>query len=48
MKFERLNVQHQSRTLDPKRVVKNISNKTLTEDEERVLALGLNFAVAPK
>ena len=29
-------------------MVKNISRRALTEDEERVLALGLNFAVTPK
>ena len=47
-KFDQLSARHQSSTLDPKRVVKNISSRTLTQDEERVLALGLNFAVAPK
>ena len=35
-------------SLDPKRVVVKISKRTLSEDEERVLTLGLNFAVAPK
>lgn len=36
--------------MDTHRVVKNISSKSLTDSEERVLALGLNFvfAVAPR
>ena len=32
-KYEQLNERYQSRSLDTKRVVKNISNKTLTQDE---------------
>ena len=47
-KFERLRKRREDWTLDPERVVKNMSNRTLFEDEEKVLALGLNFAVAPK
>ena len=48
-KFDQLrNEHHQNSTLDPKRVINNISRRALTEDEERVLALGLNFAVTPK
>ena len=34
--------------LDSKKVVRNLSERTLTESETDVLALGLNFAVAPK
>ena len=30
------------------KVVHNASDRTLTEDEKRVLALRLNFAVTPK
>ena len=34
-------------TLDPNKVVQNISKGTLTPQEEHVLALGLNFAIIP-
>ena len=34
--------------LDSRKVVRNLSERTLTESETDVLALGLNFAVAPK
>jgi len=47
-KFDRLKEEHEYGSLDPKRVVKNISNRSLSVNEEKVLALGLNFAVAPK
>lgn len=47
-KFDELKRRYTSGALDPKRVVKNVSNRILSEDEEKVLALGLNFAVAPK
>ena len=33
--------------LDKKRVVKNLSNRTLSDAEEKVLALGLNYAITP-
>lgn len=33
--------------LDRKRVVKNLSNRVLSDAEEQVLALGLNYAIAP-
>ena len=42
-KYDRLK-KHENGTLDPKRVVKN---RTLLEDEEKVLARGLNLAVPP-
>ena len=47
-KFDRLKEKRENGSLDPKRVVKNISSRSLSTDEEKVLALGLNFAVAPK
>ena len=34
--------------LDKRKVVRNLSERSLTESETNVLALGLNFAVAPK
>ena len=46
--FEKLRSKKLAMSLDPKRVVVNISKITFTEDEERVLTLGLNFATAPK
>ena len=30
------------------KVVRNLSNRALTEEEKEVLALGLNFAITPK
>ena len=48
LKFEKLKHARHTTQLDPKKVVKNISRRTLTDDEERVLALGLNYAVTPK
>ena len=36
------------RTLDANKVVKNLSTRPLSEDESKVLALGLNYAVAPR
>ena len=33
--------------LDKKRVVKNLSNRPLSDAEENVLALGLNYAITP-
>ena len=48
LKFEKLRDARHTTPLDPKKVVKNFSSRSLTDDEERVLALGLNYAVAPK
>lgn len=45
-KFEQLQSFHRPK-LDPKRVVKNISNRVLSAEEEDILALGLNFATTP-
>ena len=47
--FERLQAkQHTGPQLNKERLVKNLSSRSLTEKEKDVLALGLNFAVAPK
>ena len=35
-------------TLDTNKVVRNLSTRPLTEDEKKVLALGLNYAVTPR
>ena len=48
LKFDKLKRIHTNGVLDPKRVVRNVSNRILSEDEEEVLALGLNFAIATK
>ena len=48
-KFEHLQAkQHPGPQLNKEKLVKNLSNRSLTEKEKDVLALGLNFAVAPK
>ena len=47
-KFNDLHHNQFRKGLDSKKVVKNPSNRPLTEDEEQVLTLGLNFAVTPK
>ena len=48
-KFERLQAkQHLVPQLDKDKLVKNLSSRNLTEQEKDVLALGLNFAVAPR
>ena len=48
LKFKYLRVKtHGNGMLDPKRVVKNMSSRILSKDEDKVLALGFNFAVAP-
>lgn len=48
-KFLRLRRTRDKRiTLDCDKVVKNLSAHPLTESETEALALGLNFAVAPK
>ena len=47
-KFDKLKSAHNTASLDPKKVVKNVSSRTLTEDEERILSFSLNFAVVPK
>ena len=47
-KFEKLQGKQRTPQLDRHRVVKNISSRPLTENEERVLALGLNFAITPR
>ena len=47
-KYDKLISRRNGPSLDRKKVVKNVSSRTLTENEEKVLALGLNFAVAPK
>ena len=39
---------HKNQQLDTHRVVKNISSRSLTDNEEKVLALGLNFALTPR
>ena len=36
------------RSLDQNKLVINLSRKTLSENQNKVLALGLNFATAPK
>ena len=45
-KYECLSKAHQARRLDPQ-AVRNISSRTLSDDEQEVLALGLNCAKAP-
>lgn len=35
-------------SLNSKKVFKNLNNKTLKTEDEEVLALRLNFAIAPK
>ena len=40
--------QRQRETLDQDRLVVNLSSQQLTETQRDVLALGLNFATAPK
>ena len=47
-KFDKLRSARNTKSLDPKRVVRNVSSRILTEDEERLLALVLNFAVTPR
>ena len=47
-KYNRLYWQKYGRGVNPDKVVHNASDRTLTEDEKRVLSLGLNFAVTPK
>ena len=48
-KFERLHVkQHLAPQLDQDKAVRNFNSRTLVEKEKEALALGLNFAVAPK
>ena len=46
-KFERLQVANQPQQLDPQKVVKNISSRSISSDEQEALALGLNFARTP-
>ena len=43
-KFDKLHACRFGPNLDTDKVVRNLSHRTLTEDEKRVLALGLNFA----
>ena len=48
-KFARLTLlPHQPPRVDKHRVVRNFSNRTLTEEEEDIMALGLNYGVTPK
>lgn len=47
-KYEWLCPAYQPRQLDPQSVVKNINNKTLSDDEWEVLILGLNFTTVPR
>ena len=47
-KFNRLIARKLGPSLDADKVVKNISQRNLTEEEKQVLALGLNYAVTPK
>ena len=50
-KFEALRNQrpiHTFTALDRKKLVVNVSHRTLSPQEEEVLALGLSFAIAPK
>ena len=47
-KFDKLYYRKYSRGVDPRKVVRNLSKGSLSSDEERVLALGLNYAVPPK
>ena len=47
-KFNDLCQNKFGKRLDPKKVVKNLSSRQLTDDEEQVLAIGLNFALTPK
>ena len=42
--FDKLRSARNTKTLDP---VRNVSSRILTEDEERLLALGLSFALTP-
>ena len=46
-KYEPLSKANQTRRLDPQAVVRN-SSRTLSDDEQEVLVLGLNFAKAPR
>ena len=47
-KFNDLCQNKLGKRMDPNKVVKNLSNRQLTKDEEQVLAIGLNFAMTPK
>ena len=48
-KFERLtSPTHKTSRTDKDRAVRNLSNRVLTEEENDVLALGLNYAITPK
>lgn len=46
-KFDRLQAANQPLQLDPQKVVKNISSRSVSNDEQEALALGLNFARTP-
>ena len=47
-KFNKLHTCRFGPNLDTEKVVRNLSQRVLTEDKKRVLALGLNFTVTPK
>ncbi len=47
-KFNQLILSKLGPSLDVNKVVKNISQRTLTTEEEQVLSLGLNFAITPR
>ena len=47
-KYERLYQAHQPQRLDPQSVVRNISSRTLSDDKQEALALGLNFSKTPR
>lgn len=47
-KYERLYQAHQPQRLDPQSVVRNISSRTLSDDKQEPLALGLNFSKTPR
>ena len=45
---EKSNRRREDGCLDSQKVIKNLSSHSLTESERDVLALGLNFGIAPK
>ena len=47
-KYENLRAQKSGPSLEADKLVKNLSQRPLTEEEKQVLALGLNYAVTPK
>ena len=47
-KLCRLRINPSSLSIDPDKVIFNYSNRTLTSEEKKVLARGLNFSIPPR